>query len=156
MNRQQDKTFRYEIYTPDGTTCRGECVSVTMPALDGYMGVLRGRSPVTAVLRTGEITLEISPEKTESLFISHGFLQMADNCCVILAEECKPLGDLNPERAWELLQRAYRMPSDTDEQITARDEAIYDQRIRFGLAQKAHKGMMSMEAMLSRGMENLE
>ena len=71
----------------------------------------------------------------------------------VLAEECNPLEQLDAELAWDLLQQAYKLPRQTDEQIAVRDEAIHAARIRFSLAQKARKGMMSMEQMMSRGVD---
>lgn len=147
------KTFRCHIDTPDGRVLAGVYVSVTIPALDGYMGILAGRAPVTAVVTTGQITLTPAEGTTEELFISRGFLQVHDETVTILAEECKPLARLDAERAWDLLQQAYKLPRETDEQIAHRDEMIQAERIRFSLAQKARKGMMSMEQFLRRGAE---
>ncbi len=146
------KTFHCEISTPDGPVLDGEFISVNLPALDGYIGILAGRAPVTAVVATGLITLEAAEGKPTELFISRGFLRVNENNLSVLAEECKPTSELDPEDAWELLQRAYKMPSDTDEQREIRDEAIDSGRIRFSLAQKGRKGMMSLDEMMSRGL----
>jgi len=147
------KTFRCHIDTPDGRVLAGVYVGVSAPALDGYIGVLAGRAPLTAVVTTGQITLTPPQGQAEELFVSRGFLQVHDDTVTILAEECKPIGQLDPERAWDLLQQAYKLPRETDEQIAHRDETIHAERIRFRLAQKGRKGMMSMEQMLSRGLE---
>ena len=149
---KENKTFYCEISTPDGAVLEGEFVSVNLPAVDGYMGVLAGRAPVTAVVATGLITLEKAGGESEGLFVSRGFLRVHENNMTVLAEECKPIADLDPEVAWEILQRAYKMPSDTAEQREIRDEAIASGRIRFSLAQKARKGMMSLDEMMSRGL----
>ena len=149
---KEAKTFHCEISTPDGPVLAGEFVSANLPALDGYMGVLAGRAPVTAVVTTGLITLDEAEGEHQELFISRGFLRVHENSMAILAEECKPAAELDPEAAWDMLQRAYKMPSETDEQQGIRDEAIASGRIRFSLAQKARKGMMSLDEMMSRGL----
>ncbi|MBN1556443.1 MAG: F0F1 ATP synthase subunit epsilon [Phycisphaerae bacterium] len=148
----EHKTFRCHIDTPDGRALAGVYVSLTAPALDGYIGVLAGRAPLTAVVTTGQITLVPPQGAPEELFVSRGFLQVHEDTVSILAEECKPIRELDAERAWDLLQQAYKLPRETDEQIAYRDEMIRAERIRFGLAQKARKGMMSMEQMLTRGL----
>lgn len=150
--KTEAKTFRCEISTPDGPVLEGEFVSVNLPALDGYMGVLANRAPITAVITTGLITLDKEQGEPKELFVSRGFLRVHENEMTILAEECKPVAELNPEAAWEMLQRAYKMPSETDDQRKIRDEAIASGRIRFSLAQKARKGMMSLDEMMSRGL----
>jgi F-type H+-transporting ATPase subunit epsilon len=147
------KTFRCHIDTPDGRVLAGVYAAVTAPALDGYIGILAGRAPLTAVVTTGQITLTPPRGAPENLFVSRGFLQVHDDTVSILAEECTPIGQLDAERAWDLLQQAYKLPRETDEQIAHRDEVIHAERIRFSLAQKARKGMMSMDQMLSRGLE---
>ena len=146
-------TFRCEINTPDGSTTTDKLVCVQIPALDGYMGIMANRAPVLIVLSTGVLTLREHSGEERELFVSRGFCQVAQNVCTILAEECIPLSELNPERAWEILQRAYKLPSDTDEQCELRDEAINAGRTRFRLAQKNKEGMMSLDEMMSRGLE---
>lgn len=148
------KTFHCRIDTPDGPVMDDECVSVKLPALDGYMGILAGRAPVTAVVTSGMITLEKSKGQSEEWFVGRGFLRVWEGEVTILAEECKPMKELDAEEAWEMLQRAYKMPSDTRIQGSLRDEAIHAARTRFSLAQKLRKdkGMMSMEDMMSRGL----
>jgi len=101
---------------------------------------------------TGAITLTSPDSQVHELFVSRGFLRMAGNVLTILAEECKPSGDLDAEIAWDLLQQAYKLPRETSEQEALRDEAVQAGRIRFRLAQKARKGMMSLDELMSRGM----
>lgn len=150
--KKEPKTFHCEINTPDGRVLDGEFVSVNLPAIDGYLGILANRAPITAVVSTGLVTLESARGETEEIFVSRGFLRVHENKMTVLAEECKPVAQLEPEVAWDLLQRAYKMPSETDDQRSLRDEAITAGRIRFSIAQKARKGMMSLDEMMSRGL----
>lgn len=150
------KKFYFEIFTPDGVRFQGDVNSVTLPALDGYMGILAGRAPVTAIVATGTITITKAAEAgEESWFVSHGFCQMRQNHLTLLAEESKPLAELDPEHAWDMLQRAYKMPKDTIEQRSLRDQAVHNCRIRFALAQKAKKAktgeMMDFNSFMSSG-----
>lgn len=146
------RTFRCHIDTPDGRVLAGMYVSLQAPALDGYLGILAGRAPLTAVITTGQITLAPPEGPSEEFFISGGFLQVHEDTVTILAEECRPLDQLDAERAWDLLQQAYKLPRQTPEQIAYRDEMIHSERIRFRLAQKARKARLSMERALRRGL----
>ena len=85
------KHFRCEVNTPDGAVFEQDVRSVNLPALDGYMGILPNRAPLTAVLATGVITIEPVGGETRKLFVSHGFCRVCQNHMSILAEECKPV-----------------------------------------------------------------
>jgi F-type H+-transporting ATPase subunit epsilon len=139
MVTTESRTFQCRIDTPDGEVFNAPVVGVQVPALDGYMGILANRAPVAAVVATGEITLTLEQGAPKQLFVSRGFLRMMENEMTLLAEECKPLEALDPEAAWDLLQKAYKLPRVTDEQCVLRDEAIDNGRLRFRLAQNARK-----------------
>jgi F-type H+-transporting ATPase subunit epsilon len=146
------KTFHCEIHTPDGPADEGEYHSVNFPALDGYMGILAGRAPVTVVLTTGLITLQSADGAKKELFVSRGFLQARPEEVEILAEECKPIEKLDAEQAWDLLQEAYTLPRETPEQEALRDEAIQAGRIRFRLAQKGRKSSVDLDSIMTKGL----
>lgn len=151
----EDVKIRCEIYTPDGPALEGEYISVVVPAQDGYMGILRNRAPVTAVVGTGQMTLTPSEgAKPELYFVAGGFLQMRDNHLNVLAEECVAFEKLDAEEAWEQLQAAYKLPMETDAQEALRDEAIANGRTKFSFAQKARKdkGERSSADILSQGL----
>jgi F-type H+-transporting ATPase subunit epsilon len=134
-----DKMIHCRIHTPDGTVCDEQAVGVQLPASDGYMGILPNRAPVTAVVATGMITLTRTKGEPIELFVSRGFLQVNQNELTVMAEECTPVESLDAEHAWELLQRAYKLPQDTQEQRSLRDQAVDSGRIRFALAQRGRK-----------------
>ncbi len=153
MSNEAPKTFHCRIDTPDGRVAAGDYVAANLPALDGYIGILPGRAPVTAVVTSGQITLTPPAGETQVFFVSRGFLQVHENTMTVLAEECQLLRELDAERAWNLLQQAYQLPRETKEQIAHRDERIHAERIRFSLAQKVRKGTVDAEQMFTRGLE---
>ena len=146
------RTFHCHIDTPDGPVLEQELVGVKVPLYDGYMGILANHAPITAVLGTGLITMRQLAGQAEELFLSRGFLRFDDNTLAILAEECMPVSQLDLETAWELLQRAYKLPSDTEEQRTLRNDAIAAGRIRFALVPKKDGENRSVEEMMRKGL----
>jgi F-type H+-transporting ATPase subunit epsilon len=134
-----DKLIHCRIHTPDGTVCDEQVAGVQLPASDGYMGILPNRAPVTAVVATGLITLTRTEGEPMELFVSRGFLQVNQNELTVMAEECTPVEKLDAEHAWDLLQRAYKLPQETQEQRSLRDQAVDSGRIRFALAQRGRK-----------------
>jgi len=148
----QARIFHCQIDTPDGPVLDGDIVSIKLPLHDGYMGIFANHAPVTAVLGTGLVSLALPAGQARKLFLSRGFLRFADNALAILAEECMPVEKLDMEAAWNLLQRAYKMPRDTDEQRALRDEAIAAGRIRFALVPKTDDKTVSLAEAMSKGL----
>ncbi len=146
------KTFRFEVHTPDGPGGEYELSALNVPALDGYMGVLAGRAPVTAVVTAGLAKFTLVDGQEEERFVSRGFLRVSNNAASLIVEECVTPDQLDAEKAWDILQQAYALPSDNAEQVKLRDEAVDAGRLRFAIAQKARKGMMSLDGMMSRGL----
>ena len=64
----------------------------------------------------------------------------------ILAEECCPMEQLDPEAAWDEIQRARALPMDSDAQFAYRNEALNNARIKFKMAQEVRKQFKQQEA----------
>lgn len=156
----KEHTFHCDISTPDGPVLEEEVSSVVLPAVDGYIGILANRSPMTAILGAGDATIHLANGQVRELYLAEGFLRMAKNVLHVLAQEATPLEDLDPEEAWDRLQQAYKLPRVTDEDVALRDEAIQAARVKFNLAQKARKakqaaeggGPTSVKDLLSKGL----
>ena len=138
--------------TPDGKIADGNYTAVKVPALDGYMGILANHAPIAAVVTTGIITLTKPDNSQKEFFVSKGFLEVAENCVKILAEECMPTNKLDAEKSWDILQEAYKMPRDTKAQEASREEAIHAARTRFSIAQKARKSTRNLDDILKSGL----
>ena len=46
-----------DIITPDSKLFSGEVTSVTLPGIDGDLGVLNNHAPLITTLKVGEITI---------------------------------------------------------------------------------------------------
>ena len=136
------KTFSCEVLTPDGTVCRLEAVSVVLPASDGQLGVLGGRSPMVAKIGAGLLTIDPPKGERKGYFIDGGFAEMRSGELTILAEQCQPIHRIDSEQAWQQLQEAKRMADRTDEEIAVRDRAVASARARFRLVQKHRRQLL--------------
>ncbi|MEJ2186837.1 MAG: ATP synthase F1 subunit epsilon [Gemmatimonadota bacterium] len=80
------------VTTPERTIFEGGAEMVVAPAWDGEVGILRNHAPMMALL--GEGTLRIRQGREERrLYVSGGFLQVADNVVSVLSEHARPLAD---------------------------------------------------------------
>ena len=137
---KQRKAFHCEISTPRGEVFSGDAVGVIFPARDGQMGVWADMAPTICSLGSGPLTFTPPDGKPRRMFVHGGTAQVNDDGLRVLAEECTPAEDLNPEALWEEIQQARKMPRETQAQIAAREKAVALARAKFNLAQEIRKG----------------
>ncbi len=95
-----EKTFIIDIVTPDKTAFNCKAISLTAPGVEGYFGVLANHAPMMAELHPGKLQI-VEPEDVRCLVvIGGGFLEVADNRVVVLADsvdyiEQKEVRDFN-------------------------------------------------------------
>ncbi|MDX2132824.1 MAG: F0F1 ATP synthase subunit epsilon [Planctomycetota bacterium] len=90
------KSFVCTVVTPTASLVSGEVFYANVPAWDGQMGFLPGRAPILARLGKGELRLDFADTQkfkggTASYRIDGGFIKMADDKLVILAEKAEPI-----------------------------------------------------------------
>lgn len=127
--------LQYEIVTPHGLVSRGECDSLTAPAIDGDVGILRGHSPFLAALDTGIIRMK-SADSEHVVFVDGGYVEVLDDRVVILAETSEESSKIDVSRAKSALERSGHLLEITG--VPASREAPID-RTRARRAQKRAK-----------------
>ncbi|MEM1185301.1 MAG: F0F1 ATP synthase subunit epsilon [Planctomycetota bacterium] len=123
-----DHTFRCRLVTPAESLIDEPVLYANVPLWDGLMGFQHGRAPIVARLGLGELTLHFS-ESTHgggdrSYFIEGGFVQMAGNELVILAEKASPAETLTETDAQRELDEADKLSvqSDAADKLRAADD----------------------------------
>lgn len=82
-------TLTCRLVTPDQELLNEEVVYASVPQHDGLIGFQQGSSPLVAQLGLGKLRLDFPAESgggSRSYFLEGGFLKMAHNELVILAE----------------------------------------------------------------------
>lgn len=75
-----------EIITPDKTLFQGQAKAVTVPGIDGSLGILDRHAPLISALKKGQVKVT-TPEGEEILFdIDGGVVEVNNNKVIILAE----------------------------------------------------------------------
>ena len=116
--------FCYEILTPHGRVGSGTTVGVVLPAADGAIGILARRAPLVAELGAGRMTVHRPDGPAAEYFVAGGFAQVREGGLTVLAEECIPAASLDRQAALAELDRARRLPTDTDADWQRRTEAM--------------------------------
>lgn len=128
--------FSYEVLTPQGRVDSGQTVSVSLPAVDGGIGILARRAPLVAELGAGRMTVHRPDGPAAEYFVAGGFAQVREGGLTVLAEECIPAASLDRQAALAELDRARRLPTDTDADWDRRTQAIAIARTKLYLIEE--------------------
>ncbi|HEY6803343.1 MAG TPA: F0F1 ATP synthase subunit epsilon [Pyrinomonadaceae bacterium] len=74
-----------EVVTPERRVLAESVEMVTVPGLNGEMGILAGHTPLISQLKTGILSY-VQEGKTSQLHVSGGFVEVRDDHVSVLAE----------------------------------------------------------------------
>ena len=94
-----------DIVTPERRLLSQEVDMVTLPGIDGQMGILRGHAPLISTLDIGEIVLHKGNEK-QFIAVGGGVVEVRPDKVTILAQAAESAGEINIQRAEEARERA--------------------------------------------------
>ena len=83
-------SFDCSIVTPTEEVFGGKVTYATLPAWDGQLGVMAGRSPLLTRLGVGSLRLDFPEGGSRWYLIDGGFAQMQGNALTLLTETAMP------------------------------------------------------------------
>jgi F-type H+-transporting ATPase subunit epsilon len=87
--------IQVDIVTPEKKIfSENNILSVTVPGIEGDMGILNNHIPIITFLRPGTIQIQ-AQNKDSSFFISDGVLEFSNNVLTILASEIYDLATID-------------------------------------------------------------
>src|SRR5690606_26321207 len=99
------KKITLEVVTPERVVLREQVDSFVVPAKEGYLGVLPGHAPLVAELSIGVLTYK-GDGKENTAAISGGFMEVAHDKAVLLADTAELAEEIDVDRAMRARQRA--------------------------------------------------
>lgn len=120
MTLISDKKFHVEIITPERVRFGGEAVMLSVPGVEGQMGLLAHHAPILSLLQPGRLTLQ-TLDSTTDMVVGPGFVKMSHNravCLVDFAEKATDIDRAAAERRLRELEE--RLKGETD--AARRDE----------------------------------
>ena len=85
MNKE--KTFQLSILSPEKAIYQGEAIYLSVPAEDGYLGVLANHAPMISALKPGRFKLHKSQEGMIAFETQkNGFLEVLEDRITILLD----------------------------------------------------------------------
>ena len=77
------------VVTPMGVAVEEQVVAVTVPSIDGEMGILPGHTQYAGLVGTGVLSFQKSENSpSERMMVSGGFCQFGNSSLTILADMC--------------------------------------------------------------------
>ena len=98
-------TIQVDIVTPERLLISDEVDMITLPGLDGQMGILGGHAPLLSALDIGEIILHRGDE-SEYIAVGGGVVEVRPDKVTILADVAEWAEDIDVERAEKAMERA--------------------------------------------------
>jgi F-type H+-transporting ATPase subunit epsilon len=91
-------TIRVDIVTPDRRLSSEEVDMVTLPGVEGQMGIMGGHAPLLTTLDIGEIALHRGAD-TRFLAVAGGVAEVRPNKVTILADVAEAAEEIDEDRA---------------------------------------------------------
>jgi F-type H+-transporting ATPase subunit epsilon len=99
------ETLRLEIVTPDAVVVSEDVHMVTLPAVEGQMGVLPHHVPLLTQIVPGEVIVRKDGRDT-FLAVGEGLLQVMGDRVLIATDMAVPSGNIDEAKVEEARQRA--------------------------------------------------
>jgi F-type H+-transporting ATPase subunit epsilon len=94
-----------EIVTPERLALREQVDEVTLPGLDGELGILPDHTPLISQLRTGILTYRQGGERRQ-MHVSGGFAEVLSDRVSVLSDIAERPEEIDVERARQSKERA--------------------------------------------------
>ena len=130
-------TLKVSIVTPARSVLVGEYHEILAPSVLGEVGILPMHRPLLADLKAGELVLK-NETKAQRMVVTGGFLEVADDTLIILAESAEWVDDIDVGKVKaELLEAEANLRGvDANNPIYAYNQAIIG---------KAHARLQAVE-----------
>jgi F-type H+-transporting ATPase subunit epsilon len=133
--------FTVIVISPDGELYRSQAVSVIVPAVDGYLGILKGHAPMIAAMAIGELLIRTPDEHILSLAVAGGIVEVRRTETLILCDHAEFREDIDVARASHAEERARERMSERfeDMDVARASVALAKARNRLRIAQRGER-----------------
>jgi F-type H+-transporting ATPase subunit epsilon len=90
--------IQLEVVTPERRVMAEAVDTVTVPGMNGELGILPGHTPLISQLRTGVLTF-VQGERVAQLHVSGGFVEVSDDRVSVMAEIAERPEEIDAARA---------------------------------------------------------
>jgi F-type H+-transporting ATPase subunit epsilon len=124
-------TLKLEIVTPEAKTYSDDVEMVTLPGIEGEMGIYPQHVPLMTQLTPGEITVRKNGQDTY-LAVGEGFVEITGDSIAVLTDMAIPSDQIDEAQAEEARRKAEARLA---EKITADEAALIQASLSRSLVQ---------------------
>ena len=114
--------IHFTLHTLNGVKFDDDAYEITIPTLDGEIGVLPDHMPLISVASHGAImvrrTASERDDQREVFAISGGTIQVENNTLKVLVDEADHADELNEQEVKEAYARAEKMKAEAHDQVS--------------------------------------
>ena len=125
--------FACSVVTPEAVVLEARASSVSVPAHDGEIGILRNRAPLVCNLGIGILRLE-TDQGQQRFFVDGGFAEIHDNSLTILTNRAERADEIDAQAAKRALDEASAMRITDEASLTQRQDALARAKTRLRLS----------------------
>ena len=124
-------TLKLEIVTPEGNSYSDDVEMVTLPGVEGEMGILPQHVPLVTQISSGEIIVRKN-DRDEFLAVGEGFVQVTGERVAIMTDMAIKADNIDETQAEEARKRA---ESRLSEKLDDEEAAMVSAALAQSLAQ---------------------
>ena len=101
-----DENFKLDIISPEKTLFSDDVLMVTMPAVEGDMGILKNHINFITFLKPGIINIQLKDKSSEELYIEEGTVEFSHNILTVLSSTVFKINELSKELVQQMIEKA--------------------------------------------------
>ena len=130
-----------EVVTPFRTVLNEDVVSVTLPGIEGEMGILPEHVPILTILDAGIMSYVNGNGKTQAIAVHWGYAQVDGNNVRVLAELAETAHEIDLPRAQKAEKNAKELlqsekPSSSDWEDEEGRQNMYEKKLQRSLVRQ--------------------
>lgn len=95
-----------ELVTPERRIVSVTVDEAIVPGFNGLFGVRPGHTPFLSIMEPGALTLIDGTSSSQTYFVSGGFVEVANDVVMVLADQAEPVSSIDVEDARRRLSQA--------------------------------------------------
>jgi F-type H+-transporting ATPase subunit epsilon len=101
------KTLKLEVVSPERVVLSdSQVVSVVLPGIEGYLGVMANHAPLMTEIDVGEVDFRRADSTEDSIAVAGGFVEVYENTVTILVTSGELREEVDVQRAEAAKERA--------------------------------------------------
>ena len=100
-----DENFKLDIISPEKTLFSDDVLMVTIPAVEGDMGILKNHINLITFLKPGIINIQLKDKGLEELYIEEGTVEFSNNTLTVLSSTVFKLNELSKELVQQMIKK---------------------------------------------------